>query len=359
MKDWYRDVHSSVCVGRTTSPAFAVSRGVRQGSVLSPILFLLVMDPILLELKNRSCGPSVCSLYLGAFSHADDIRTLSTNISDCNIQINLVSEFATSQGLTLNVNKCEASISPSIPADMTHIDAGDLQFPLTTSARCLGALWSPSLSCSGWVEGNIEKARRAFFARGSGVFHGTLNPLSSRNIVEHCVLPCLLFGAESWILNASLLQKLESFQAELAKRILRLHSRTANNTALMALQWPSVRAHILIIKLSYLLKVIRGDLSLSAHVFRSLAASDVEPLIIIRQCRFLESAFNSNFTSTILTSSEYISLTSMKKEILQLDLSLLLSNAASHPSQKFVQAVASSQEGLSKLVCHAGSYVWK
>ena len=89
----------------------------------------------------------------------------------------------------------------------------------------------------------------------------------------------------------------------------------------------------------------RCDLSLSARVFRSLAASDVESLIIIRQCRFLESALNSNFTSTILTSSEDISLPSMKKEILQLDLSLLLSNAASHPSQKFVQAVASSQEG--------------
>ena len=142
-----------------------------------------------------------------------------------------------------------------------------------------------------------------------------------------------------------LLQKLESFQAELAKRILRLHSRTANNTALMALQWPSVRARILIIKLSFLLKVIRGDLSLSARVFRSLAASDVESLIIIRQCRFLESALNSNFTSTKVTSSEDIFLPSMKKEILQLDLSLLLSNAASHPSQKFVQAVASSQEG--------------
>ena len=146
----------------------------------------------------------------GCLPHADNIRTLSTNITDCKLQINVVSEFATSQRLTLNVDKCEASISPSIPADMTHSDAGDLQFPLTTSARCLGALWSPSLSCLRWIEGNIDKARRAFFARGSGVFHGTLNPLSSKSTVEHCVLPCLLFGAESWILNASLLQKLES-----------------------------------------------------------------------------------------------------------------------------------------------------
>ena len=204
---------------------------------------------------------------------------------------------------------------PSIPADMTHIDAGDLQFPLTSSARCLGALWSPFLSCSRWIESNIEKARRAFFARSSGVFHGTLNPLSSKSIVEHCVLPCLLFGAKSWILNASLLLKLESFQAELAKRILRLHTRTANNTAQMALQWPSVRIRILIIKLSFLLKVIRGDLSLSTRVFRSLAASDVKSLIIIRQCHFLESALNSNFTSTILTSSEDISLNSINEEI--------------------------------------------
>ena len=47
-----------------------------------------------------------------------------------------VSEFTSSQGLALNVDKCD--ISPSFPVDSTHILTGDLQFPLTTSARCLG-----------------------------------------------------------------------------------------------------------------------------------------------------------------------------------------------------------------------------
>ena len=88
------------------------------------------------------------------------------------------------------------------------------------------------------------------------------------------MFPCLLFGAESWILNSTLLQKLESFQAELAKRILRLPTHTSNNNARMALQWPSMRARILIIKLCFLLKVVNSDHSLSARVFRSLAASD-------------------------------------------------------------------------------------
>ena len=59
-------------------------------------------------------------------------------------------------------------------------------FPLLLY-KCLGAWWSPSLSCTKWVE-NIKKARCAFSATGSRVFHGTLNPLSSKSIVEHlCV----------------------------------------------------------------------------------------------------------------------------------------------------------------------------
>ena len=300
------------------------------------------MDPLLIELKRRSCGPSVCGLYLGAFSHADDIRTLSTNISDCQLQINLVKEFTTSQGLTLNIDKCEAVISPSTPANMTHIEAGQLQIPLSNSARCLGAWWSPSLSC---INNNLEKARRAFFARGSGVFHGRLNPLSSMNIIEHCVLPCLLYGAESWILDNSLLAKLESFQAELAKLILRLPKNTANNIARMALQCLSMRAHILIIKLNFLLKVITGDLSLCARSFRSLAVSDVESLLLVRQCRFLESTLDSDFTTSVLTSPNSVSLSLIKRNILQLDLSILLSDAASHPSQIHVHKIASSQEG--------------
>ena len=68
------------------------------------------------------------------------------------------------------------------------------------------------------VEERICKAHGAFFAHGElGAFHGQLNPLSSRSLVETCVMPVLMYGSESWCLNASLLSKLESFQAEVGK----------------------------------------------------------------------------------------------------------------------------------------------
>ena len=72
------------------------------------------------------------------------------------------------------------------------------------------------------------------FAHGElGAFHGQLNPLSSRSLVETCVMPVLMYGSESWCLNTSLLSKLESFQAEVGKRILRLPRFTANSVPLM------------------------------------------------------------------------------------------------------------------------------
>ena len=132
IKQWYTNT------GRYSAP-FTLHRGVRQGSVLSPFLFLLVMDPILLQLRSKSCGLSITGLYLGAFSHADDVRTLSTSIADACDQINQVQNFASSRGLVLNANKCEAIVSPSTPASLTSIDVDGLSIPVNNSAICLGS----------------------------------------------------------------------------------------------------------------------------------------------------------------------------------------------------------------------------
>ena len=72
IKQWYTGVKSQVRVNGSTSTPFPTNRGVRQGSVLSPVLFLLVMDPLLIELKSKSCGLNVFGLDVGAFAHADD-----------------------------------------------------------------------------------------------------------------------------------------------------------------------------------------------------------------------------------------------------------------------------------------------
>ena len=81
-----------------------------------------------------------------------------------------------------------------------------------------------------------------------------------------------------------------------------------------------------------LLKILLKEESLSSRVFRSLAVNDVESLVLVKQCRFLESAYGTNLTSTVLSSPEEISLSQLKNDIISMDHSLLLSECDSHPS---------------------------
>ena len=97
--------------------------------------------------------------------------------------------------------------------------------------KCLGYWRKGDLSASRSVEENIQKARCAFFQYGSiGIFQGDVSPLSSREVIESCVMPVLLYASENWILTEPLLKKLEAFQGELVKRVLKWpkhHSSTA------------------------------------------------------------------------------------------------------------------------------------
>ena len=102
------------------------------------------------------------------------------------------------------------------------------------------------------IEKNIANNRRAYFGFGAiGAFQGKLNPLSSKTIIETCVLPICLSGCTNWNLTDNLLELLEHFQAEVGRRALNL-SCFHKLSPLIGLTWPTMRARILSLKLSFL-----------------------------------------------------------------------------------------------------------
>ena len=73
IRNWYAGGTCFVHVDGASSTSFHIDRGVHQGSILSPTLFSIVMDPLLKILESSGLGLSVNNLYSGAYLHADDI----------------------------------------------------------------------------------------------------------------------------------------------------------------------------------------------------------------------------------------------------------------------------------------------
>ena len=216
--------------------SFNLARGIKQGSVLSPSLFNLVLHPLLSSLKQQRLGLSINGLFLGAFSHADNIRTSVTNAQDVSVQVAAANSFTNGWGLSLCLDKCAVLTSCHTPISQDCIKIDDTQLPVVTAVKCLGVWWDFSPSSKISIDGRINKVRAAFFLHGElGAFHGQLNPLSPRSLIESCVMPVLMYVSESWTLNKTLLNKLESFQAEVGKRILKLLKSTSNIIPLLTL----------------------------------------------------------------------------------------------------------------------------
>ena len=225
IKSWYQHVESVLkCHGEVSQP-FSINRGVRQGFVLSPTLFLVVMDSLLQELQRGGGGLSI-GLSISAAAHADDIRCVSNSFEGLQKQFSVIQTFFKNNAIRINPSKTEVVRFSVQQCTTEDIELGDQPLAVRPAAKCLGYWWHSTFSPAKSIDENMAKARRAYFALGSiGVFQGQLNPLSGRSLLSTFVTP-ILYGCGNWILSESLLAKLEKFQAEIGRQILCLSSIT-------------------------------------------------------------------------------------------------------------------------------------
>ena len=72
---------------------FQVSCGVRQGGILSPLLFAVYVDDLIDELRKCGCGLYVGSVFIGALLYADDIALLACSCPGLQKLINVCMDY--------------------------------------------------------------------------------------------------------------------------------------------------------------------------------------------------------------------------------------------------------------------------
>ena len=88
-----------------TTYKFNVTNGVRQGGVLSPFLFSVYMDELLVTLKNNGVGCHMGHHFVGAFGYADDIILLCPSLEGMREMVKICEDYATLHNILFNGKK--------------------------------------------------------------------------------------------------------------------------------------------------------------------------------------------------------------------------------------------------------------
>ena len=134
IKDLHMDAYTSISTNHGMTPAIPLKRGTVQGDSLSPLLFILFLEPLLrwLQLNDRGyrCGSTsqTSPQYANALAAADDLALLSGTVQQMQLQLDKVESFAHWSGMRLVPAKCETSaVLWGTHASCPHVHALDWQ----------------------------------------------------------------------------------------------------------------------------------------------------------------------------------------------------------------------------------------
>ena len=117
--------------GNTLSESFHVTNGVKQGGVISPVLFCIYMDGLLKNLENSGVGCYIGRVFSGAFAYADDLTILCPSVGALKEMIAICCAYAQEFDIKFNAKKSQLIIFRSnthiVPNPMIKLNGDDVK----------------------------------------------------------------------------------------------------------------------------------------------------------------------------------------------------------------------------------------
>ena len=180
----------------------ATQRGTPQGGVISPLLWVLVVNDLLKQLESKritsvAYADDVCVIIKGKF-----VNTLTDLMSSA---LRFMKTWTSTRGLNINASKTELVLFTTkrkIVADNQSINpvvVDGIQIPFSDQAKYLGILLDKKLTWKTNLEERIRKAQVAWYTcrKCIGKKWG-INPAITRWIHITVVRPILTYGAVVW-----------------------------------------------------------------------------------------------------------------------------------------------------------------
>ena len=277
LQSMYKHVRSVVSQGGSISRSIEHSIGLRQGCVLSPLLFALFIADLPVFLARNGCeGVKLQDEPLNSLWYADDGALLAASPPSLQHTLDTLAQYCDRWRIRVNTAKtkvmaCRFSpLAAILPPPSFHYRGAKLE---TVESFCyLGVPGSNDGSHRVAMEHRVAMARRALGVWSRRCSSFMLRPDTASHLFKVCVLPVLEYGLPMWGVGDWTCKQwsdLEGFVAQTARWILRAPPQAPMDAVYGDLGWRPVWVRALILASNYWTRV--ADLPLSSLPRKALA----------------------------------------------------------------------------------------
>lgn len=149
----YRPTKSAVWDGNSTSHTFHVTTGVRQGCILSPLIFALYTDDVELSIRGGVEIGKTIEHKINVIMYADDIVILAESSNMLKIMIGDLMRYLEANDLKLNIKKTKHLIYNKKKGRIAKVDKIYIK-------KTLGAITCQNLNHEEHVKSRAIEAKR-------------------------------------------------------------------------------------------------------------------------------------------------------------------------------------------------------
>ena len=118
---WYSQQQMNIRSGNTVSSSFNVTNGVKQGGIISPVLFNVYMDDLSTYLNNSGIGGHIGEKTINHLCYADDICLIELSSSAMPQLLNICHTNSTEHSLLYNGNKSFSICLNPVPSNLPDL----------------------------------------------------------------------------------------------------------------------------------------------------------------------------------------------------------------------------------------------
>ena len=219
---WYKSLHAVVRWNEGFSDSFNITRGTRQGSVLSPIFFNYFIDDLLQALVNAGKGLKVGECGINNFAYADDITLLSSTITGLQSLIDLCHSYASEWRFSFGLKKSKCmTVGRKLFSEQPKWYIGGHLMSNTINLEILGVSYDATGSNHTHVGARSSACRRSFFGLADvGMSYPGFSSEVKSHLWKSVCAPTLLYGVDGINMNDTVIKQVESIQGSLMKQCL-------------------------------------------------------------------------------------------------------------------------------------------